>query len=404
MLQRTRWQLFMVMVAVMTMLTVPFFEGGAAAAEKSPVKIGLVTWREGPSLAAGRLFVKAFQSGIKYINERGGILGGRKVVGVIAPQGPTGETAKAGALKLAMKERVKALIGPHWAMAAPAGLAVAKRYNLPFLSLQGGTWLYKQKYPATAIFAANAFGRTNAQIKWAEKKGFKRAVMVFSDIPYNHDVADTIKARWEKPGSPVKAVDFIWYTFGQTELKKELTKAVGLNPDLIWSEAWSSNVDVSLVKTLKELGYKGAIALVPSITREAVQKMPKEISEGVYVFKEWAYDPDVPENKAFYDYWMKMWGEPPDYNEEVIWSETVFVLLAMDKAGTEGDGTKEGLMKIAKAMHSLNWVGPHGVPVKLSEGGLALWERLAMTQIRNKEFVLVDYIAMTPGEWLPWLK
>jgi branched-chain amino acid transport system substrate-binding protein len=400
--RRINWR-FIAIAIVMTMLFYPYLNSGAAAEEKAPVKIGLVTWMEGPALESGRSYTKAFNSAIKYINERGGILGGRKVEGAIAPQGMTGETAKAGALKLVMKDKVKALIGPHWAMTAPSGLGVAKRYKLPFLSLQGGTWLYEQKYPATAIFAANAFGRANAQVKWAEKKGYKRAVMVFADIPYNHDVANTIKKRWEKPGSPVKAVEFIWYTFGQAELNKELTKAVGLKPDLIWSEAWSSNVDIALMKTLHELGYKGDTILVPSVTRQAVQKMPKEISEGVYVFKEWAYDPSVPENKAFYDYWVKEWKEPPDYNEEVIWSETVFVLLAMDKAGTAGDGTQKGLDKISKAMHSLRWVGPYGTPVKLSEGGLALWDRLAFTQIRNGEFVLVDYVTMTPREWLPWL-
>jgi branched-chain amino acid transport system substrate-binding protein len=402
-MSRGKWQVLLAIIVTVAMLA--FFCSGnsASAGKKSPVKIGLVTWMEGPALDSGRAYTKAFKAAIKNINERGGILGGRKVEGVIAPQGMTGETAKAGALKLVMKHKVKALIGPHWAMTTPVALTVAKKYNLPFSNLQGGTWLYEQKYPAVAVFAANAFGRANAQVKWAEKREFKRAVMVFADIPYNHDVADTIKKRWDKPDSPVKAVDFIWYTFGQAELSKELTKAVGLNPDLIWSESWSSSVSVSLMKTLHELGYKGATVLTPALTRQAVQKMPKEISEGVYVFKEWAYDPKVPENKEFYDYCMKDWGGPPDYDEEVIWSGTLFLLLAMDKAGTEGDGTKKGLMKIADAMHSLNWVGPYGIPAKLSEGGLALWDRLAMTQIKNGEFVLVDYIPMTPSEWLPWL-
>src|SRR3989442_1405659 len=81
-------------------------------AQKPPVRIGLATQTEGPALRDGRAYTRAFKTAIAYINERGGILGGRKVEGVIVPQGLTGEAAKAAALRLAQRERVKALIGP----------------------------------------------------------------------------------------------------------------------------------------------------------------------------------------------------------------------------------------------------------------------------------------------------
>jgi branched-chain amino acid transport system substrate-binding protein len=401
--RKMKCQTLVAIVAIVTFLAFPNLTKGPAAEEKEPIKIGLITWTEGPALAAGRKFTKGFHSAIKYINERGGILGGRKVEGVVAPQGEAAETARASALRLCMKEKVKALVGPHWAIAQPAGLAVAKRFNLPYTSFQGGTWLYTQKYPGTFILSGTAMGRSNAQLKWAEQKGLKRAVMIESDIPFNHDVEDTIKARWGKPDSPVKILDVIWYSWGQTELKKEVVKALGHKPDLIWSEAWSSNVAVSLIKELHELGYKGVLINDSDITKGAVQEMPREMTEGVYVNKEWGPDLSVPQNKAFCDLWQKEYGEQPDHDEEVIWSEVVFLLLAMDKAGTAGDGTMEGLMKIHEALHSLHWVGPRGVPVKLSPDGLAVWENMAITQIQNKEFVTVDYIPMTPSEYLPWL-
>ena len=45
------------------------------------VKIGLATWTEGPALRAGRAYTRAFKTAIKYVNDRGGILGGRAVEG-----------------------------------------------------------------------------------------------------------------------------------------------------------------------------------------------------------------------------------------------------------------------------------------------------------------------------------
>lgn len=402
MCRRTKRKVTMVTFILFGMIFLLGMANLALAQEKSPIKIGLVTWTEGPALSAGRLHTRGFNAAIKYINDKGGILGGRKVVGVTAPQGETGETAKSSALKLCQKEKVKMLVGPHWAMAAPAGLSVAKRFNVPYTLFQGGTWLYEQNYPGTCVFSGPAYGRSMAQIKWAEKKGFKKVVLVFSDIPFNHDVEKAIKSKWGKADSPVQILgDTIWYTWGQTELKKETTMALGRKPDLVWGEPWSSNVTIAFMKELRELGYKGAHITDSDLLAEAVEKLPKEISEGHYVNKEWVCDATIPENKAFCDYMQKLYGEPPDHDEEVIWSEVVFMLLAMDKAGTEGDGTIEGLMKINKAMHSLNWIGPRGIPVRLDSYGLGRWENMGIAQIKGGRFVASEYIPMEEEDWLP---
>jgi branched-chain amino acid transport system substrate-binding protein len=375
----------------------------ATAETKEPIKLGLVTWSEGATLTAGRQYTKGFELAIKMINEKGGILG-RKVVGVIAPQGMTGQSAQDAATRLVLKDKVNALIGPHWTVGANAGLAVAKKYNLPYLCYQGGTWLYEQKYPGTAVFIANAYGRGNAQAKWAEKRNYKKVVIVGCDIEFNRDVVKTVSKRWEKPGSP-KLLDVIWYTFGRTEVKQEITKAAGLQPDLIWSEEWSDPTSVFIIKQLKEMGYKGDILVTPEITKESLENLPTALTDGVFVLEEWVPDPSIPENKAFCDAGLKEWGELPHLNEENIWSLTTFILKSMEKAGTAGDGTMEGLMKISNAMHNTDWVSPFGgKPVRLSPGGLALWDRLAMAVIKNRKFEVTEYIPLVDSEWLPWLK
>ncbi len=398
---KVKWTVLVVMAVCTTIaLMLPYVTEGVAAEKKAPVKIGAIVWTEGPPLAAGRMFTRGFKSAISYVNKRGGILGGRQVEGVIAPQGMTDETAKAAALKLCMRDKVKGLLGPHWDGTQPAGLEVAKRFNIPYAPIQGGSWLFKQGYPGTISFCSTAPARTSALLRWVEKKGFKTAVMLFPDISYNHEVEKYVKKKWDKPDSPVKVLDWIWYTFGQVELRKELTKAVGQNPDIIWSEGWSENVNLSIMKILHELGYKGAFVTDGDITREAAEAMPKEITEGAYISLEWATDPNVPENKEFSEYWKSDWGRYPDYPESLVWSIVVFMLKTVDKVGTEPDGTKDWIMKFHNAARTSKWVSPRG-PASISAEGIDKWDKMALAQIQGGQFKVVDYMKVYPNEYLP---
>ena len=397
-LQINRRQALSGMAALTAASSVPF----VSARADDNVKLGLATWTEGPALRAGRAYTRAFKTAIKYVNDRGGILGGREVEGVITSQGMTGESAKAAALRLAQRERVKALIGPHWAVMAPAGISVAQRYSLPFSPEQGGMWLYRQNFPGTLGLSYTARARTLPHMRWAEKEGYKRVFVLLADITYNHDVEGLMREIWDKPGSPVK-MEVMYVPFGQTDLKKELTKALGTNPDFIWSEEWSAPVSVSLMKTLHELGYEGGVGVTASLTTEKMAPVPKELSEGVYSHMDYAPDPNVPENNAFLEYWRKEWGpgEEPFRAEQSIWSQTVFLLLAMDAAGTEGDGTPEGLMKINDAMHSLKWTSPKGEHVFLSKEGLGLWRQSPMVRITDGKLEVTEYLPQIPNDWLP---
>ena len=197
-------RLLVLVLSILTIAIIFHDKDLSFAADKGPIKFGLATWTEGPALRAGRAYTEGFETGIAYINSQGGILGGRKLEGVVGSQGDTGEVAKASAMRLCMKDKVKALIGPNWAVMAPAGLAAAKRFNVPFAPDQGGLWLYDQKYPGTLSLACgNARSRTMPQMRWIEKKGYKSVVILYSDIAYCHDVDKIVKERWDKPGSPV---------------------------------------------------------------------------------------------------------------------------------------------------------------------------------------------------------
>ena len=375
-------------------------EKSAMAKKEQPIPLGLCTWTEGPALRDGRAFTRAFKTGIKYVNEHGGILGGRQIVGFIESQGMTGETAKGAAMKLVMKENVKALIGPHWAITIPAGYAVAKKYNLPYSPDYGALWLHRQNYPGTFCLSANVGSRTFGQMRWMEKKGYKNVVLIFSNITYNHDVENAIKSKWGKSDSPVKINPIIWYNFGQTELTKEAIKALSYNPDFIWSEGWSASAEVALMKTLREQGYKGDLSVTAVLNKEIMDMVPKEVSEGVFSNMEFCPDPSIPANKEFCDYWQKEWGpgELPYRGESTIWAQVVFLLKAMDKAGTAGDGTKDGLMKIHDAIYDLQWRHPGGEVIHM-KNGKGMYFKNPMVVIKDGKLTVSEYMPTTEKDW-----
>ena len=73
----------------------------------------------------------------------------------------------------------------------------------------------------------------------------------------------------------------------------------------------------------------------------------------------------------------------------------------MDAAGTEGDGTPEGLMKINEGMHSLQWSAPKGENVYLSKEGLGLWRQSPMVRVTDGRLKVAEYLPQIPNDWLP---
>ncbi len=397
---RTKRSYFVVWIVAIAVV-VGFIPLSTMAAEK-PITIGLLTWMEGSNLIEGRQYTRAFKTAIKEINDNGGILG-RKVKGIVGNNGVSADAAKTSLLKMVLKNKINAFVGPHWSFMQPVGLEIAQKYNLPFASLQGGHWLPLQKFPAYAVFCGNGWGNGTAGAKWIVQKGYKKVAMVNSELDYCHFVEDNMQEYWKDNPNAPEYLGSVWFDWGTTDITKEITQTVAKKPDLIWVEDWSDPLVVNTLKVLEDLGYKGDVIFTPVVKPSTIQNLPKELTEnrGVYVAKEWGYDPNVPANKAFYDLFMEEWGEAPSYPEMVIYSSTTFLLKAMEAAGVVPDGSKAALDKVAKAMHSIKWITPNGVPANLSPGGMNLTSKMAYVKVEGGQFVLDQYVPMSPEEWLP---
>ena len=102
------------------------------AMEMEPVKIGMIAWLEGVAKDLGTLLFNGYDLAIKEVNDAGGILGGRQVVGLKADEGFTGDAVVASTKKL-IADGVVGIVGGTDATTCVPMKDVAKEDLLPLV-------------------------------------------------------------------------------------------------------------------------------------------------------------------------------------------------------------------------------------------------------------------------------
>ena len=111
-------------LALLTALTLAFSAPGQnALAAKDPVKLALISYRTGVAKDWGDSSLAGFQFAIKQLNAKGGILGGRKVVGKDFDEGYSVEVAVSNTKK-ALAWGAKGIVGYQDATTAVPGILV----------------------------------------------------------------------------------------------------------------------------------------------------------------------------------------------------------------------------------------------------------------------------------------
>lgn len=218
--------------------------------------------------------------------------------------------------------------------------------------------------------------------------------MIGSDIEYNHEVEEVIRSFWDRPDSPVKILGFIYYPWGTTDLRLEMTQAVGLKPDFIMSESFLEPEMVSGIAMAYELGYKGYYRVGMDWSDTYMTGLSNEAAEGVLCQTNYFPDPTVPENKVFVDAWQQAFGEVPSDKAMVSYSCVMILLKGIDKAGTATD-----LQEISKGVREAQWLWPAGGIVTFDAGGLVVFDKAVLRVIHNGKQELLEYLPMIPDDF-----
>jgi len=153
---------------------IALFNQGAWAID--PIKIG-ATVAQAPSGASAQQVRDGLEIAVKLVNDGGGVLG-RPFELVFVDTAP--DTAAAAAEKLATQDKVAAIMGEHNSASALAGLEVAHRYKVPYITAARSHAITEKLYPE--IYSP---GISNTQIAAAVAEAMKnlgaRRVVAFTE-------------------------------------------------------------------------------------------------------------------------------------------------------------------------------------------------------------------------------
>jgi branched-chain amino acid transport system substrate-binding protein len=357
---------------------------GAMAAD--PVKIGLALPLSGAAATYGQELQRGAEYAADLVNQRGGILGGRKIELVFEDEKGTPQGGVAAVQKLMSVGRVKAITGGTNSSVVLAESSVTKKRILQVnagaqadaITDQGSPWLFQVNN--TVSLNSESF---NAYIVKTLKP--KSVAYMGENSEFNKTVLEKLKASLQAAG--IELVSTSTYDAETNDFTSILTKIKASNPDMIYvADAYPARA-AQLWKQVRQLGGFKIEVMSPGVVTPGMIKPSEGAMNGVITGEIFmASDPGA-EGKEFVENYQKKFNSSPGKGELVIFEAINLIAAAMDKAGTDSDYDK-----ISKVIRENSWPSPRGL-LKFDEKGRARAPYFYIQRVENGAVVQVERVS-----------
>lgn len=284
-------RLVFVLVLVGAMATLGFFNFSTVGADPKAIKIGYTAPFTGAGAEYGTNGWRGIQMALEDINKKGITIGGERYeIEIIRYDSIcTPVEAVANVRKLAMEDKVVAILGDHCSSCCMAIAPLCDDFKIPGLTIEcaangvtsPGHEFYFRMRPSMGLMAPLGIPRI---VKIFNPK--KAAFLIIND-DYGHSFADSFKDELVKHG--VKTVSEENFERGNTDFRVYLTKIKRAEPDLCFYVGAISE-GVMIVKQAGELGMKKDIAFFGAeemAEMELLELAGPEAVEGTYAIALW---------------------------------------------------------------------------------------------------------------------
>lgn len=313
------------------------------SATASTIKVGLNYELSGQVATYGQGLVQGIELAIEEINKNGGVLGKQIEAVKVDNKSETAESANV-ATKLAVKEKVVAILGPATSGNTKAAAPIAVQNKVPLISASATAddvtvdsngkvrdFIFKTCFSDSfqgvimANFAYEDLGKKNA------------VILVDNGSDYSKGLAKNFKETFEKFGGKVLSQEA--YAAKETNFKAVLTTIKGLNPEVIYLPGYYEEVGL-IVKQARELGINTPILGGDGYESPKLAELAgKTALNGVYFTNHYSSKDTTPEVVAFQKAFKAKYNKEPDAFNALGYDLAYFLADAIKRTG-EADPVK----------------------------------------------------------------
>ena len=319
---------------------------GAASAQKSPIKVGLILPETGPLAANGKDMANGMQL---FFEEQGWRLAGREIKLITEDDEGKPPTGLAKARSLVESQGVHLLMGP---LSAAVGYAVAPYVDakkvptiFPIVSAEDITQRKRSPYIVrtgwTSAQPSHPFG------KWAyDNLGYRKIAMIGYDFAFGWEVAAGFQRTFEEAGGQV--VQKLWPPLGTADFAPYLAQ---LRRDVDAIYAIFSGADaLRFAKQYSEAGLKGKLALIGggTFTDEHVLRSMGDEVLGVVTALHYSAALPNPANKKFVQAYEAKYKQIPSYYSEGSYVAGLALKAALEATGGDIENTDKFLAALRR--------------------------------------------------------
>ena len=327
---------------------------GAYAAD--PVKVGLVAALSGQSAKSGEAITRGLTMAIEEINEKGGVLGGRKIELIRRDDESNPAKGQIAARELIFKEKVPVFFGGLDSPVSLAIVPVANKAKVPFIGVwAAATPITRNGADPNYVFRVSAVDAIvdRALMQYAKKTyGTKKAGLILINNPWGESNEKGLKAA-----SKIEKVDIVGiekFESKDVDVVPQLLRLKKAGADTLFLVA-NAAPGAQMMKSLGRMGWDVPVVSHWGISGGRFPELAGNMAEKVHFVQTYSFfgeQNDVGKNllKRLIDKYDDIKG-PEDVIPPVgvanAYDAMHLVAMAIDKAGsTDGDAIRKALTEI----------------------------------------------------------
>jgi branched-chain amino acid transport system substrate-binding protein len=381
--------------------------GTGWAAEKKPIKLGVVFIMSGKMGGYGKHGTQAIQLAMDEINAQGGILG-RKVEAIFEDDELKVDKGVQITKKFITQDKVDFIIGPTSSGVALAMAEIVEQHKKILVLTQSATNSLTDAKFNRYMFStlSNAMMHSRAGAYLMASKPYKRWMCIGPGYSYGYESWNSFKAKLKELRPDIEIVGELWPKLTEPDYNSFIQKIIEAKPEAIWSPLWGMDA-VTFIKQALPLGLfdKIKFAFPDGAALETLIPLGKSMPEGLFVATRYFFlTPDSPMNRQFVKVYQERFKEYPDYMAQETYAGVYFLKAAIERAGTTN--TEKVIAAVEK--EPLAWETPEGWKIMRKEdhqvvedvvwGETSYSEKYGFAILKNMQAIQAEEICRTPEE------